>query len=336
MVKEWHVGTLLAVSSAYWRGCAVQAAVRLQVFTALRDGARDAAEVAGAIGGEVRATGLLLDALAAMGLLVKSGDRYGNTEFAGRFLVADSPAYMGHIILHHHHILDGWAQLDQAVRTGRKVTRRSYGPEAERESFLMGMFNLAMGLAPQMAAQFDLTGRRRLLDLGGGPGTYAIHFCQANPELSAVILDRPTTEPFARQTVARFGLSERIDFIGGDFNVDPLAGGPYDAAWLSHILHSNSEAECRECLKKTAAVLQPGGLLLIHEFILNDAKDGPEFPALFALNMLLGTERGRSYSRAEIVAMLEEAGCTDIVHHEFRAPNDSSVISAVKRGQGGR
>ncbi len=102
------------------------------------------------------------------------------------------------------------------------------------------MFNLAMGIAPRLALQFPLSGRKRLLDLGGGPGTYAIHFCIANPGLAAVILDRSTTEPVARETVARFGLTDRIAFFGGDFNVDPIAGGPYDVAWLSHVLHSNS------------------------------------------------------------------------------------------------
>lgn len=331
MVSEWNVGTLLGVSSGYWRGCAVQAAVRLKVFTVLGEGPGDAARVAESAGSDVRATGMLLDALAAMGLLVKTAGRYENTPFATQSLVAGTPGYMGHIVLHHHHILDGWAQLDQAVMTGRKVARRSYGAEIERESFLLGMFNLAMGLAPQMAARFDLTGRTRLLDLGGGPGTYAIHFCKANPTLAAVILDRPTTEPFARQTVARFGLTERIDFIGGDFNIDPIRGGPYDVAWLSHILHSNSPEECLECLKKTAAALEPGGLILIHDFILDNTKDGPEFPALFALNMLLGTENGRSYSRAEVFAMLELAGVTDIVHHDFRTPNDSSVIGGIKK-----
>jgi hypothetical protein len=176
-----------------------------------------------------------------------------------------------------------------------------------------------------------MSGRRRLLDLGGGPGTYAIHFCLANPELTAVILDRPTTESFATQTVARFNLSERIAFVAGDFTVDPLLGGPYDVAWLSHILHSNSFDEAQLCIDKTVAVMEPGGTILIHDFILNDAKDGPEFPALFALNMLVGTDNGRSYSRAEIVDMLAQAGVAEIVHHPFRAPNHSSVITGIKR-----
>ncbi len=331
MTAEWNVGMMLGISSGYWRGCALQAGVRLKVFTVLSGTSKDAAEVARDIGAEMRATGMLLDALAAMRLLVKKEGRYENSDFTEKHLVCGLANYMGHIILHHHHILDGWAQLDTAVVTGKKVVRRSYGAEIERESFLLGMFNLAMGLAPQLVAQFDLSGRKRLLDLGGGPGTYAIHFCRANPQLTAFILDRPTTEPFARETVARFDLSERIGFIGGDFNVDPISGGPYDVAWLSHILHSNSPRQCQDCIEKTVAALEPGGLILIHDFILEDTKDGPEFAALFSLNMLIGTDGGCSYSRAEIFAMLKKAGIEEIRQWQCGTPNDSSVISGVKK-----
>lgn len=331
MARQWDVGMLLGVSSGYWQGCAVQAGVRLKVFTQLGESSFTAEEMAKDIGSDARATGLLLDALAAMGLLKKACAVYENTEFSRKYLVVGTTDYLGHIILHHHHILDGWAQLDQAVMGGGKVAKRSYGEAIERESFLMGMFNLAMMLAPRIAAHFSLSGRRKLLDLGGGPGTYSIHFCLANPELQAVILDRPTTEPFALETVARFNLSERIKFIGGDFNVDPFTGGTYDVAWLSHILHSNSATACQKCLDKTVAALAPGGLLLVHDFILDDNKDGPEFPALFALNMLVGTEGGRSYSRKEIIDMLKRSGLVDIVHHKLDTPNDSSIISGVKK-----
>jgi SAM-dependent methyltransferase len=331
MAKEWNVGMLLGVSSGYWQGCTVQAGMRLKIFTVLGETRHDAQEVAKRTGSDIRATGLLLDALAAMELLIKTDAEYENSEFSRKFLVADSPAYMGHIILHHHQILDGWVQLDEAVMTGRRVECRSYGEDIERENFLLGMFNLASMVAPEMAETFKLPGRKRLLDLGGGPGTYAIHFCKANPELKAVILDRPTTEPFARETVAKFKLSERIDFIGGDFNIDPILGGPYDVAWLSHILHSNSSEQCQVCLNKTVDALEPGGLILIHDFILDDTKDRPEFPALFALNMLVGTEHGRSYSREEITAMLERTGLDDIRHHELGLPNDSSVITGIKK-----
>lgn len=330
-MQEWNVGTLLGVSSAYWRGCAIHAGVSLQLFSLLGSESLEAASIAEAGSTDARATALLLDALVAMGLLEKSNEQYSNTQFSADFLVKDSPRYMGHIIMHHHYILDGWAQLDQAVTTGTKVTRRKYDEDAERESFLLGMFNLAKGLAPQLAADFDLSGRKHLLDLGGGPGTYAIHFCLANPELEATIFDRITTKPFAESVVGSYDLSDRISFLAGDFNADSLPGGPYDVAWLSHILHSNSYDECGAFIKKTVDALEPGGLLLVHDFILNDDKAGPEFPTLFSLNMLVGTESGRSYSRAEIYSLLESAGLTDIEHHSFRAPNDSSVMSGVKK-----
>ncbi|MDW7771645.1 MAG: methyltransferase [Desulfobulbaceae bacterium] len=326
MKKEWTIGNLLSVSSAYWKGCALQAGVRLGIFTAIHDREVDLTAIARAVECDVRGTEYLLNALAAMGLLIKDGSQYANSAAAVELLSRESPKYMGHIILHHHHILDGWAQLDQAVRKGAPVRKRSYGEEAERESFLMGMFNLAMGIAPRLASELDLTGRKRLLDLGGGPGTYAIHFCKANPDLSAVIFDRETTRPFAEATIRRFDLTGRIEFAGGDFHDDPLPEGPFDAAWLSHILHSSGPEECQRIIKRTAGVMQPGGLILIHDFILDDTRDGPEFAALFALNMLVHNPQGRTYSRREIGGMLEKAGVRNISLHPFRGPNDSAIM----------
>ncbi len=326
MSKDWTVGDLLSTSTAYWKGCALQAGVRLGVFSVIHDKRLHLTDVARAIDADERGTEYLLNALSAMGLLEKDDAHYSNSAASLEFLSRDSQKYMGHIILHHHHILDGWAQLDQAVKTGAPIQTRSYGEEAERESFLMGMFNLAMGIAPQIASQVDLAGRKHLLDLGGGPGTYAIHFCKANPELSAVIFDRATTEPFARKTVEKFDLSDRIDFAGGDFNVDPIAGGPYDTAWLSHILHSNGPGECRELIKKTVDAMQPGGLIMIHEFILENTKDAPEFAALFSMNMLINNPAGRSYSQQELADMLESAKVKNIAMHPFQGPNDSAIM----------
>ena len=329
MTTNWHPGQLLSTSSAYWRGCTLQSAVRLKVFSNLDQTHTSGKELATRLGSDVAATILLLDALSAMGLLLKKDEKYQNSPESQKFLVESSPDYLGHIILHHHHLLDGWAQLDQVIQTGKPVQRRSFGQAAERQSFIMGMFNLAMQIAPQIADQIDLSGKSRLLDLGGGPGTYAIHFCKANPALHAVIYDRPTTESFARQTVAQFGLIERIDFEAGDFNSDPIADGSYDVAWLSHILHSNSLEQCYKIIRKCVSVMRKGGLIFIHDFILNDNKDGPEFPALFSLNMLLADNGGRAYSQKEILDMLENSGVRRPKRHSFKAKNDSSIIYGI-------
>ncbi len=328
MSDEWSVQQLLGVSSAYWKGCALQAGVRLEIFTHLDDKKMSLTDLSKAIQANTRGTELLLNALAGMRLLVKKGNIYNNTPFASQILSRNSKAYMGHIVLHHHHLVDGWAQLNDAVTTGKPVVKRSYGEEIERESFLMGMFNLAMGIAPGLTEQFDLWGRKKMLDLGGGPGTYAIYFCLANPSLKATIFDRSTTEPFALKTVKKFALADRINFASGDFTNDTISGGPFDVAWLSHILHSNDYDTCQHIITKTVGAMEEGGVILIHDFILDNNKDTPEHAALFALNMLINNA-GRSYSKDEISKMLSKAGAKTIEHHPYRGPNGSSVLMAT-------
>jgi hypothetical protein len=233
------------------------------------------------------------------------------------------------MIMHHHFLVPAWQQLDQAVRTGRP--QRHEGPitDRERESFLMGMFNLAMAIAPNLAKQIDLGGRHHLLDLGGGPGTYAIHFCTENPTLSATVYDLPATRPFAEKTVQRFGLSGRVRFEGGDYHEDEIPG-TYDVAWLSHVLHAEGPRSCRRILGKAVSAMERGGILFVHDFILSDTFDGPLFPALFSLNMLVHTEKGRAYSEGQIRDMLLEAGLREIHRLPFRGPNQSGILSGEK------
>ena len=328
--KTPHPGRLLAISGDFWQSSALHAAVNLDIFSVIEGGADSTATVAAAIDGDPRATGVLLNALAAMDLLDKTGEVFANTEESRRFLVHTSPDYIGYIIGHHHHLVSGWHRLDEAVRTGRPVTSpEAFEDPAVRRNFLMGMFNLASQLAPRVATGIDLSGRRRLLDLGGGPGTYAIHFCRRNDALQAVVFDRPTTRPFAEDVIARFGLAPRIDFQAGDYLADPIPG-TYDVAWLSHILHAEGPADCARLLKKVHAALAPGGLILIHDFLLNESLDGPLFPALFSLNMLQATASGRAYSRGQIEVMLTQAGFNDPRAVPLESPNDSGIVAATK------
>lgn len=299
----------------------------LDVFTPLNDGLDTAEALAQITKCDQRALSMLLNALAAMGLLVKSGDVFGLSALAKEFLVKDSPRYMGYIIRHHHRLMASWSMLPQAVRTGQPA-RHQPRSDDDREDFLLGMFNLASGIAPGLAKKLDFTGRERLLDLGGGPGTYAIHFCLENQGLAATVFDQAGTRSFAEATISSFGVGDRVEFVAGDYLQDPLPGG-FDVAWLSHILHAEGPENCRNILTKAARSLKPGGLLLIHEFILNDAMDGPEFPALFSLNMLLGTQNGQSYSESHLRDMLAGVGARDIRRLDFVGPNDSGIILGV-------
>jgi len=328
--KQWNPGDLLEISGYYWKTAVLHAAVKLDVFTVIGDGQLAASEISRQLDAAQRGLERLLDALVAMELLVKVDGLYANSVSGQAFLSKNSRQYIGHIIMHHHHLVESWSNLDQAVQSGMPIRNRSsFSKEEWRESFLMGMFNMAMGLAPQLVPRIDLSTRTHLLDLGGGPGTYAIHFCLNNPGLRATVYDLPTTRPFAEKIIQQFNLSDRIDFRDGNYLTDPIEGH-YDAAWLSHILHGEGPEECRMIIQKAVAALNPQGTIIIHEFILNNRMDGPLFPALFSLNMLLGTDAGQSYSEQQLSDMLLAAGVNNIRRIPFKSPNDSGLLVGDK------
>ena len=328
--KAWTIPGLLQFSGEYWGICTLHTGIKLGIFTHMAEEGTTAPALAERLGLDPRGLAMLLNALTAMNLIEKKGNLYFSTPFAAKHLSKASPDYLGHIIMHHHHLMESWVHLDEAVASGKPVRRRdSLSTDAQaRESFEMGMFNLAMQMAPHIVPHIDLGGRRRLLDLGGGPGTYAIHFCLQNPELAAVVVDLPTTRPFAEKTICRFGLSGRVTFADGDFIAREIEGR-YDVAWLSHILHGEGPEGCAVTLERAVAALEPGGLLLVQEFILNDTQDGPPFPALFSLNMLLGTPHGQAYAEGELKDMLTAAGLRDVRRIHLELSNGAGIIAGT-------
>jgi len=328
--EKWHPGKLLETSGYYWKTCTLHAGVKLDLFTIIGTAQPSAATVAEKLEASLDGTTRLLDALVAMGLLSKSADSYANTEASAAYLVKDSPKYLGHMIMHHHHLVEQWSRLDVSVSRGKPVrTRKLFDDPVHREAFLMGMFNNAMLMAPGLVKEVDLSGRKHLLDLGGGPGTYAIHFCLANPGLNATVYDLPTTRPFAEKTIDRFEMKARINFQEGNY-VDQGISGRYDVIWMSHILHGEGPDVCRQIIEKAVKVLEPGGLIVIHDFVLDDTMDGPLFPALFSLNMLLGTDAGRSYSQAQLEEMLRTNGIGNIQRLPFIGPTESGLLAGTR------
>jgi len=327
--QDMNPGKLLEISGNYWQTCTLHTAVKLDIFTIIGNSRLKSEDISDMLHGSQRGVEMLLNALSAMALLEKKENIYSNTPLSLEFLVRTSSRYIGHIIMHHYHLVDSWNRLDVAVRTGQPVRSRiSHSDEEKRESFLMGMFNLAMNLAPILVPKIDLSSRHHLLDLGGGPGTYAIHFCLNNPGLRATVYDLPTTRPFAEKTIAKFNLQNRIYFKSGDYLEEDIKGS-FDVAWLSQILHGESFEDGCKIVKKAVSTLEPGGLIIIHEFILNKAMDGPLFPALFSLNMLLGTSGGQAYSEEQLITMLTDAGAKDFQRIYFDSPNDSSILTGI-------
>lgn len=328
-IEDWTPGKLLEVSGNFWQTCALHAAVKLDLFTAVGDESLGCAEISGKLGADERGVSMLLNALAAMRLLSRSETGYSNTSASRTFLCKDSPGYAGYMIMHHHHLVNAWSQLDQAIKTGEPVRpRSSFSDEEARESFIMGMFNTASITAPAIAKEIDLSGRHHLLDLGGGPGTYAIYFCLNNPQLKATVYDLPTTRTFAEKIINRFKLSDRISFVAGNYLEEEIRRS-CDVVWLSHVLHAEGPGDCQRIVKKAVAALEPGGMIIVHDFILYNTMDGPLFSALFSLNMLLATDNGRSYSEEQIINMLVNAGIKDIQRLPFQGPTGSGIVTGI-------
>lgn len=328
---NWNPGSILAMSGYYWKTCTLHTSVKLDVFTLIGSKALSCDEINENLNVDKRGLCMLLNSLCALELLVKKEEAYSNSPPALTFLSKDSPKYLGFMIMHHHHLMASWHKMDTAIIKGKPTRdRSSFSSEEWRESFLMGMFNMAMAIAPGLSKELDLSGCKRLLDFGGGPGTFAIHFCLANPELKACVYDLETTRPFAEKTIQKFNVSDRIDFMPGNYVEDEfIEPNLFDAAWLSHILHGEGPEQASQIIGKAVAALKPGSKIFIHEFILNDTMDGPLFPALFSINMYLGTRNGQSYSQAQLSGMLKEHGVKNIQRLSFVGPTQSGILSGI-------
>ncbi|UQZ90356.1 SAM-dependent methyltransferase [Deltaproteobacteria bacterium Smac51] len=334
---DWTPKDLFSLGSQTWVACAVQAAVRLQLFTALDvEGGLPVGELARRIGGNERAVGMLATALTAVGLLNRDGDLVSLTGQSRRYLSTKSDEYFGFIIRHQANILRSWIHLDEAVKTGSSVAERSSkaeGDSEENEAFLMGMFNVARLQADTVAQALKkagvMEGRQSVLDLGGGPGTYAIYFCRNFPEIRATVFDQPATEKFASATFERYGLSDRINFVSGNFLESDLPKG-YDLVWASQVLHGETPADAARLIKRGAECLNPGGCLCVQEFIIDDDLRGPAHSALFSLNMLVQTPGGQSYTESELTNMLTAAGLGNIRRVPAELPPGCGIIAGEK------
>ncbi len=287
-------------------------AYELGLFTAIGAGRHASAGIASLLGTDPRATDRLMNALTAMGLLVKENGRFRNSDAASSYLVRDSPGYLGGL-MHTVHLWDTWSTLSAAVKTGTSVRVRDVNERGDAwlAAFIAAMHDRAARQAPGVVGLIDLAGVTRVLDVGGGSGAYAMAFARANPGISAVVFDLPNVVPLTRSYVEKEGLSARVSTAAGDYLTDEL-GKDYDVVFLSAIVHSNSPAENGELIKKCARALRAGGSVVVQDFIMDEERVTPAHGAFFALNMLVGTDAGDTYTEAEVSAWMTAAGLSGV------------------------
>ena len=293
------------LASGFMSSRAVLSAFELGIFSALGVEGASSGRVAEELGLDARAADRLMSACTALGLLEKSGDIYRNTELAQRHLDEKGAEYIGGL----GHLLQlwgSWHTLTDAVKAGGAVEGRAAGPR-DTESFIAAMHNRAVQNAPKVAAALDLNGVYRVLDLGGGSGAYGMELCKSKEGLIATVLDTPDVIPLTRRYVAAAGLEDRVDYIEGDFTKDEYGSG-YDLILLSSIMHIYSADQNTRTLKRCAKALNPGGRAVIKDFVVDPGRTSPIWPVLFALNMLVNTEAGDTYTQKEMFSWLAQAG----------------------------
>jgi predicted O-methyltransferase YrrM len=312
----------------YWETKILLTAVKLDLFSALGEKASTASEAAERIGAHARTLELLLNALVAMRVLVRDGDRFANTSVAKGHLVRTSPTYVGHLLLLHEAEWDNWGKLEDAVRTGRsRVTRHVFETDPELGANVLAVLDrIGQQSGPSLAKRLELTGARSLLDLGGGVGTNAIAFCTVYPELRATVFDLPETLTRAEHAVKEAGLEARITLRAGDFHQDPL-GGPYDVALMSDILHYQGPEANSALVTKVYSCLAQGGRLIIKDRFLEPSGTSPAWVTAFAVHILVNTEHGRCYTVTEATQWMKQAGFTSVEELERTA-----VVQGVKKG----
>jgi acetylserotonin O-methyltransferase len=317
---------------AFRRSKAMFTAVSLGVFDILANGPADLDTLAHRIKAKPGALERLLDACVGLGFLRKQDGKYSNQPIADVYLTSNSPNTLtGYIEYSDAVLYKMWEHLDDAVREGSHRWRQTFdfeGPifshffrtDASMRTFMRGMHGFGQLSSPHVVKAFDLSGFRRIVDLGGGTGHLVIAACERYPELRGAVFDLPRMMPIAREEVELSPAKSRIELLGGDFFRDDLPVA--DLYTVCRVLHDWSEEKIGILLRKVYAALPEGGALLIAERLLDDDKTGPTNATMQSLNMLVATE-GRERNMAEYETLLRQTGFGKVEARKTGSPVDA-------------
>jgi hypothetical protein len=304
---------ILEMMLAYQVPCMLAAAADLDLFEKLAPVPRTAVEVAAAAGCDLRAVTILLDALAAVGLIVKQDEQYSISSELAPFLCEAFPQSIMGMLRHQANCLRRWSRLPWTVHSGKPdyPGPSIRGEDADTASFIEAMHVVARGIADKLVQEIHPGGVRCVLDLGGASGSWTLAWLKAEPESRAIIFDLPHVIPMARERFSTSPFADRVELRAGNFYTDDLPKGA-DLAWVSAIIHQNSPDQNLALYRRIAAALEPQGWIYIRDFVMEPSRTVPVAGAVFAVNMLSGTKEGNCYSWNEIQGDLQSAGFTDV------------------------
>jgi len=324
--------SIVRLSTAYWESQTLLTANRIGLFDFLAAGAKSSDEVAAGLQLDPRSTGLFLRACTGMGFLAEESGRFANAPVAAVFLVKGSPAFMGNAIRYSDQLYATWGNLEGALRSGKPaLPAESYlGDNPDRtRTFVKAMHERALGVARALVGILDLTGRRSMLDVGGGPGTYSVLLTEKFPGLTSEVLELPGVAAVARELVAAAGAGDRVSLRDGDYHSADFGSGK-DVVLMSGMFHRETEQACRSLIARAAACLEPGGLLVVSDVFTDRGGSLPTFAALFGLNMMLTAPDGGVHSDADVHQWMADSGFRDLRMTPLPPPMPHRVVFGVK------
>ena len=331
MPKQWTAEDVLELVRGYQPACVLAAAGDLDLFSTLAPKRMTADEVARRLGCDKRGVTILLDALVALRLLEKRAGRYSVPKSVAKALTRNGADSVLAMTQHQANCLRRWDQLAKVVKTGKPAERihSVRGERADAASFIEAMNDLNARFADTVVREIQPLPFKRLLDVGGASGTWTIAFLRANRTATAIVFDLPHVIPLAERRLTEAGLRKRATLVAGDFYMDALPMGA-DLAWISAIVHQNSREQNRALFGKIFRALAGGGRIAIRDILMEKSRTAPVAGALFAVNMLVGTERGGTFTFDELRQDLASAGFVGAktVRHD---DGMNSVTVATKR-----
>ncbi len=322
---------ILQFAWAFAAPLVIEAAIRHRVFDALAGQGLTLDALAQATGTSRRGLAAIVDALVGFGLLARDdAGRTALTPESDAFLLSHRPGFIGGIFRHiSAQLMPNWLHLTEVVATGKPARGDSVGA-AYFAAFVEDLFALSYPAAGALASALGLaaaTGPVSVLDLGAGSGVWGIALAQASPHVTVRAIDLPDVLAVTRRVAERFGLGDRLTTVAGDLHAAEFGSG-HQVATVGQILHSEGVERSRALLRRTHAALAPGGTIAIAEFLVNADRRGPLMGLIFAVNMLVQTEVGGTYSFEEIAHWLTEAGFTN--PRRLPAPGPSPLILATR------
>lgn len=321
--------TIREFASSFQKSRILLSSIELDIFTNIDESGTSNNQIANNLHLDEHACEQLLNVLVSLSFLTKQNNLFFNTAESFAFLSKKSSDYLGGL-MHTNHLWNSWSKLTQVVKTGNSTNPSEINERGEEWlfPFINAMHDRAKKQAPQQLANIDLNGIKSILDIGGGSGAYSMEFVAKKPEIEATVFDLPNVVPVTKIFIKKEGFSDKIKTHTGDYTKDDLPEG-FDLVFLSAVIHSNSLEVNQDLIKKCFSSLNKNGKIVIQDWLMNNDRTQPTSGAIFAINMLVGTEAGNCYTVQEVTEMLFAAGFNNISRTEFESGLSQMIAQKI-------